>query len=96
MTISINSVALSDVAEFFQNNCELTIRFKSDHHYGSIVTIKKILDEMGLILKRFYFRGVSLEDYNTKYFIYKIGGRTDITCEIPEDLMGAVSICIVE
>lgn len=100
MTISINSIALSNVAEFFQNNGKIMIKFQPNHHHKSILTIKQRLDEMGLNLGSFFFKGVSSYEYCPHSLSPMIAeepeGRTEVVCHIPEELKDKVYILIAE
>jgi hypothetical protein len=93
MTNGNRVVNLYDVAIFSMCNCELSITFTADQHYFSINDIGVILEEVGLHIGNFFFKGLSAYDFtedNRGKLIprreYIENGKTRILCMIPENI----------
>jgi hypothetical protein len=88
-----HSVDLWDVASFNVCNCELSITFFLDHTYRCIDDICAILEEIGIPVGNFYFKGLSSYDFDEDDWgrliprkEYIEDGETSILCMIPENI----------
>lgn len=92
MTVSINGVTFSDVFSCSSCFCELTMVFNKDHKYSTMEEIEAKLNQAGLSVGNFYFRGVSMWEYPKddgyiyKEPVFKEDGETSFLCMIPESI----------
>lgn len=101
MVVNINQTCLHDVKNIGVSNCELSIMFYKEHRYSSIEEIEKLLNEAGLSIGNFHFKGVSKwaypydgipTIYNGKEAIFDIVGETSILCIIPENIRNTFQV----
>lgn len=85
-----NDAVLHDVYCFQVNNCELSIMFKENHKYKTIEEIDSILNQVGIHVGNFYFKGVDAYRYDpqTPDEVYgeEVNKETSILCVIPETI----------
>lgn len=94
MTVTVNGVTFSDVFSFGYCNCELAMVFKKGHKYSSMEDIVDKLAEAGIPVGNFYFKGVSMWDYESALELMKTqgvcsfdeDGETSLLCMIPENI----------
>lgn len=85
MVVTINGITFSDVFSFGHNDCELAMVFNRGHKYSSMEEIEAKLNEAGLSAGNFYFKGVSMWDYE-KSASFDDEAETSLLCMIPENI----------
>lgn len=90
MEVTINGITFSDVFSLGLNDCELTMVFNRGHKYSSMEEIKDKLNEVGLSADNFYFKGVSMWNYdhegemfNGHVETFNEDEETSLLCMIP-------------
>ena len=105
MVVSINQVCLFDIKNIGVSNCELSIMFYKEHRYSSIEEIEKLLNEAGISIGNFHFKGVSKwaypydgipTIYNGKEVTFDPVGETSILCVIPQEIRNSFQIHCLE
>ena len=100
MVVTINGVTFSDVFSFGHCDCELAMVFEKDHKYSSMEDIVDKLTEVGIPVGNFYFRGVSMWDYENALeemktqgiCVFDENGETSLICMIPENIRNTFQI----
>lgn len=85
------------VKSFYICNCELEITFKRNHTY-TINVIESLLNEVGLTIGNFYFKGLSAYEFTEDNFgklvplkEFPENGETSVLCMIPQNLRDVIS-----
>lgn len=103
MQVQINNISLKNINIAFFNDCELSLTFSLEHEYSSIEEIQEVLNQVGLSIGNFFFKGVSMLDYYLPTgeispilpLLLDDKGRTDLLCVIPQNLRGRVQITTI-
>lgn len=88
-------VTFEDIVSFnYCGSSELTIVFKTGHKYSSMEEIIDKLQEAGLIVGNFYFKGITMWNYEAALdemktygtCVFDENGETSVICIIPENI----------
>lgn len=104
MKVYVNDIIINDVKEVALNDCELSLIFKKEHTFSSIEGIEYVLNQIGLSIGNFYFKGVPMWDYYLPTgevnpilpLLLDEDGRTDVLCVIPQYLRENFTIIVNE
>ena len=94
MTVTVNGITFSDVFSFGYYSCELTLVFSKGHKYSTMEEIQSKLEEAGISVGNFYFKGVSMWDYYLPtgevnpelQSLLNEDKETSLLCMIPENI----------
>lgn len=104
MKVHVNGIIINDVKEVALNECEFSLIFKKGHSFSSVEGIEYVLNQIGLSIGNFYFKGVSKWDYYLPTdevnpilpLLLDEDGRTDVICVVPQSLRGNLAIMVSE
>lgn len=97
MDIQVNGVLIKDVNWVSLKDCEFALSFTQGHRYSSIKEIAEVLDQIGLSIGNFYFKGVTMWNYDDdcnplEGVSFDENGRTDLLCVLPYNLRNNIRI----
>lgn len=101
MDIQVNGVLIKDVNWVGLNDCEFSLSFIQGHKYSSIKEIAEVLNQIGLSIGNFHFKGVTMWNYDDDYkplegVSFDENGVTDLLCVLPYNLRNNIRIVIGE
>ena len=97
MDIQVNGVLIKDVNRVSLSDCEFSLSFIQGHRYSSIKEIAEVLNQIGLSIGNFYFKGVKMWDYDDDWnplegVSFDEDGVTDLLCVLPYNLRNNIRI----
>lgn len=99
MVVTINGITFSDVFSCGYNGCELAMVFNRGHKYSTMEEIETKLNQAGLSVGNFYFKGVSMWNYdhigemfNGHVENFNEDEETSLLCMVPQNIRDTFQI----
>lgn len=99
MVVTINGITFSDVFSCGFNGCELAMVFNKGHKYSTMKEIETKLNGAGLSVGNFYFKGVSMWNYdhvgemfNGHIETFDDSEETSLLCVVPQNIRNTFQI----